>query len=109
MDIDEYQIRAHGFASYRDALYPLLGLAEEAGEVAGKVAKHLRAVGRLNADAPDAPFVGALRAEVGDVCWMVAEICTLYGWRLADVLAENISKLEDRRGRGVICGEGDER
>ena len=56
MEANDYQKSAHDFAMYKDNLYPILGLAEEAGEAAGKVAKHLRAVGRLNADAPDAPF-----------------------------------------------------
>lgn len=109
MTADEYQIKAHDFAMYKDNLYPILGLAEEAGEAAGKVAKHLRAVGRLNADAPDAPFADALRAEVGDICWFVAEICSLYGWNLSDVMEQNIAKLTDRRNRDVICGEGDNR
>ena len=107
MENKEYQEKAHSFAVYKDSLYPILGLAEEAGEVAGKVAKHLRSVGRLNADAPDAPFAEALRKEIGDVCWFVAEICTMYGWSLGDVMQENIDKLTERKATNTICGSGE--
>ena len=109
MEANDYQKSAHDFAMYKDNLYPILGLAEEAGEAAGKVAKHLRSVGRLNADAPDAPFVESLKSEIGDICWFVAEICTMYGWTLSEVMEQNIEKLTDRRNRDVICGEGDNR
>lgn len=109
MSADEYQEKAHAFAAYKDGLYPVLGLAEEACEVAGKVAKHLRRTGKLNWDAPDGELAPALRKEVGDCLWMLAEICSVYGWRMSDVMAENIAKLEDRANRGVICGEGDNR
>lgn len=107
MENTEYQKKAHTFSMYKDSLYPILGLAEEAGEAAGKVAKHLRKVGRLNADAPDAPFADSLRKEIGDVCWFVAEICTMYGWNLGDVMQENIDKLTERKATGTICGSGE--
>lgn len=43
MTINEYQKKAHEFAKYgEDTMYPVLGLAEEAGEVAGKYAKLIR-------------------------------------------------------------------
>ena len=109
MEANYYQKSAHGFAMYKDNLYPILGLAEEAGEAAGKIAKHLRAVGRLNADAPDAPFAESLKSEIGDICWFVAEICTMYGWTLSEVMEQNIAKLPDRMERGVIDGNGDNR
>ena len=109
MEANYYQKSAHGFAMYKDNLYPILGLAEEAGEAAGKIAKHLRAVGRLNADAPDASFAESLKSEIGDICWFVAEICTMYGWTLSEVMEQNIAKLTDRMERGVIDGNGDNR
>ena len=109
MEANYYQKYAHVFAMYKDNLYPILGLAEEAGEAAGKIAKHLRAVGRLNADAPDAPFAESLKSEIGDICWFVAEICTMYGWTLSEVMEQNIAKLTDRMERGVIDGNGDNR
>ena len=109
MEANDYQKSAHDFAMYKDGLYPILGLAEEAGEAVGKVAKHLRSVGRLNADAPDAPFAESLKSEIGDICWFVAEICTMYGWTLSEVMEHNIAKLTDRMERGVIDGNGDNR
>ena len=40
MNASEYQVKAHDFASYgENPMYPALGLAEEAGEVCGKIAK----------------------------------------------------------------------
>lgn len=109
MYINEYQRKAHSFAEYKDDMYPVLGLAEESGEVCGKIAKHLRANGRINWDAPDTDLASKVRKELGDVAWFVAELCTIYGWDLEDILAENIRKLEDRMSRGVIIGEGDNR
>ena len=47
--------------------------------------------------------------ELGDVMWMVAELCTIYGLDMGKVMAENIDKLTDRRERGVIDGKGDDR
>ena len=108
MTINEYQKLAHSFAKYGDELYPVLGLAEEAGEVAGKVAKHLRAKGKLNWDS-DPELTKSISKELGDVLWMVAEIATVYGLELEDVMNENIAKLTDRRTRGVINGSGDNR
>lgn len=109
MTIQAYQKAAASFGCYKDPIYPLMGLAEEAGEAIGKVAKHIRANGKLNSDAPDAPFVPALKKELGDCLWMIAETCTIYGLDLEEVMAENIAKLKDRKERGVLCGEGDNR
>ena len=113
MDADTYQRSAHEFATYGgNAMYPALGLAEEAGEACGKVAKYIR----KNDGTPpptrttaDADFRDALAKELGDVCWMVAELATVYGLSLGGIMHDNIAKLNDRRKRGVIVGEGDNR
>jgi hypothetical protein len=39
----------------------------------------------------------------------VAGICEGFGWELADVMQDNLDKLADRKKRGVIIGEGDNR
>ena len=130
MNATSYQKEAHKFASYGfNCMYPILGLAEEAGEVCGKVAKFIRkhdgvepfasdgAVKLLIADgtfpatfADDmAEFKKNMSKELGDVLWMVAEICTIFGFDLEEVMEENIAKLTDRFERGVIVGEGDNR
>lgn len=119
-----YQDEAHKFAQYgENAMYPLLGLAEECGEVAGKVAKFIRknmgfapaTVSRndypsiMDWNEKNEEFKKNLSKELGDVCWMVAELCTVYGLDLEEVMEENIAKLADRKERGVIVGEGDNR
>lgn len=122
MNSKTYQEKAHEFAQYgMNAMYPALGLAEEAGEVAGKIAKYIRKNSGqtptntydANGSAPerdaDREFRKDLSKELGDVCWMVAELCTVYGLDLEEVMEENIAKLNDRKARGVIDGSGDNR
>lgn len=119
-----YQKKAHDFASYgENPMYPALGLAEEAGEVCGKVAKFIRknmgfqpaTVSRddypsiMDWNAKNEQFREDLSKELGDVMWMVAELCTTYGLDIGDVMRGNLEKLADRRERGVIVGEGDNR
>lgn len=106
MTINEYQEAAHSFAKYgENRLYPVLGLAEEAGEVAGKFAKMFRDDNGAMTDDRQRAIV----KELGDVCWMIAEICTNLNITLADVMMLNIEKLTDRKARNVINGSGDNR
>lgn len=130
MNIHTYQKEAHAFATYGgNAMYPALGLAEEAGEVCGKIAKFIRkhdgtepiasdntvgfkvANGELDSTFTDdmTEFKKNLSKELGDVMWMVSELCTVYGIDMEEVAEENIAKLTDRFNRGVIVGEGDNR
>lgn len=106
MKINEYQTKAHTFAKYEENwMYPVLGLAEEAGEVTGKFAKALRD----NNGFIDDERKSAIEKELGDVCWMVAEICTNMHISLESVMKKNLEKLTDRKKRGVIAGSGDNR
>ena len=107
MEANDYQKSAHGFAMYKDSMYPVLGLAEEVGEFTGRIAKHLRAVGLINWDSPDTDLAKSLKGELSDICWFVAELATIYGWSLSDVMEYNIRKLSERRDAGVICGSGE--
>ena len=119
MNALEYQDKAHDFASYGDnAMYPALGLAEEAGEVCGKIAKFIRHNnGMTPQDAEEsssplmrdevANFRTALMSELSDVMWMVAEIATLNGLGLDEIMEYNIVKLTERRSKGLIDGSGD--
>ena len=119
MNASEYQGKAHDFASYGDnAMYPALGLAEEAGEVCGKIAKFIRHNnGMTPQDAEEsssplmrdevAKFRTALMSELSDVMWMVAEIATLNGLGLDEIMEYNIVKLTERRSKGLIDGSGD--
>ena len=86
-------------------VYPTLGLANEAGEVAGKIKKIFRDKGGAIGDADRE----ALKYELGDVLWYLTQICTELDLTLEDVAAANIEKLFSRLERGQIRGEGDER
>ena len=118
MNINEYQLAAHGFADYTlpfvtegekptriDYVYPVMGLAEEAGEVSGKFAKAVRDCKGVISEERKTEIV----KELGDVCWFVAEICTLLNVSMEEVMQKNIDKLTSRKERGVIKGEGDNR
>lgn len=105
----DYQRQAATFATYpAGSMYPFLGLAEEAGEVAGKVAKRLRKHGD-DGVFQDPELKAAVSKELGDVLWMAAACAASFGLSLDDVARENIDKLMDRKARGVIIGEGDDR
>jgi len=87
------------------AVYPTLGLASEAGEVAGKIKKIFRDRGGVITDDDRA----ALTLELGDVLWYVAELCTQLGISLDDVASANLDKLRGRTERGTMAGDGDTR
>jgi NTP pyrophosphatase (non-canonical NTP hydrolase) len=86
-------------------VYPTLGLANEAGEVAGKIKKIFRDKGGVIAEEDRQ----ALKYELGDVLWYLTQICTELNLTLEEVAAANIEKLFSRLERGQIRGEGDER
>ncbi len=103
MDMDDYQNKAIATAIYNSehaVLYPALGLAAEAGEVANKVKKILR----------DGDFDRkAIADEIGDCLWYIAALCRDLNVSMNDVAKTNLHKLQDRQKRGVISGSGDNR
>ena len=116
LKIDEYQRKAHETADYPsgtigkdrhaiDYTYPVFGLTEEAGEVSGKFAKAVRD----NEGVIDEARKMEIVKELGDVCWFVAEICTVLRVDLSFVMQKNLDKLASRKERGVIHGSGDNR
>lgn len=86
-------------------VYPTMGMVNEAGEVAGKVKKIFRdRAGEISeADRQ------ALKKELGDVLWYLAQICTELDLSLQEVAEANLVKLFSRLERGQIRGDGDER
>lgn len=86
-------------------VYPTLGLVNEAGELAGKVKKIFRDKGGVISDADR----DALKYELGDVLWYMAQIATELGLSLDEVAQANIDKLTSRLERNQIQGEGDYR
>ena len=86
-------------------VYPTLGLANEAGEVAGKIKKIFRDKGGVIGEAERE----ALKQELGDVLWYLAQICTELDLTLEEVAAANLQKLFSRLERNAIRGDGDTR
>ena len=86
-------------------VYPTMGMVNEAGEVAGKVKKIFRDRGGEISEADRQ----ALKKELGDVLWYMAQICTELDLSLQEVAEANLIKLFSRLERGQIRGEGDER
>ena len=108
MDLNDYQRAARRTAIYPDqhrVLYPALGLASEAGEVAGKIKKVLRDQGGDFGRAP----VEAIKDELGDVLWYVAVLAGDFGLSLEETDATNLGKLASRKARGRLSGGGDRR
>lgn len=113
MNGNEYQNAAGETANFLSKNWPqeksinycMLGLVGETGEIAEKFKKKLRGDGTLQ------EFYGdeAIAKEFGDVLWYLSQLAALLGWSLDEVMAMNIAKLKDRRERGVIHGEGDNR
>jgi NTP pyrophosphatase (non-canonical NTP hydrolase) len=86
-------------------LYTALGLASEAGEVAGKVKKILRDDNGELTEEKKMQLVD----ELGDVLWYCSQLASEMGESLEYVARRNIMKLQDRNDRGVIGGSGDNR
>ena len=109
MDFSDYQQRSRATAVYPGAgdnlVYPTLGLAGEAGEVAEKVKKLIRDDGGVLSDERRA----AIAKELGDVLWYVAQVATEAGLDLDTIAAANLEKLLSRQQRGVLQGSGDDR
>ena len=109
MNFTDYQKKSRATAKYpvigHGVIYPTLGLANEAGEVAGKIKKIFRdkdgVIGETERE--------ALKSELGDVLWYISQVCTELDISLDEAAEANIAKLLDRQARGVIKGDGDNR
>lgn len=113
MNINDYQAQATQTADYpmlgENLVYPALGCAEEAGEVAGKVKKLWRNKGKMSAKELTKDERDSIIKEMGDNLWYLAALATELRIGLSDVCAINLDKLADRKARGVIKSEGDNR
>ena len=110
MTFDEYQKKSRETAAYPEIggkgfVYPVMGLAGEAGEVAEKVKKIFRDDGgRITEERKE-----MIKKELGDTLWYLAQICTEFGMSLDEVALNNLEKLLSRKERGKITGDGDNR
>jgi NTP pyrophosphatase (non-canonical NTP hydrolase) len=113
LDFDEYQKQAVATATYPELgdnlVYPALGLAGEAGEVAEKIKKLWRNRGIKSSVGLDNESRNAILKEMGDVMWYIAALCAELDESMLHVAGMNLEKLHDRRARGVIKSEGDSR
>jgi NTP pyrophosphatase (non-canonical NTP hydrolase) len=103
MTFDDYTDAARETAIYprEKALeYLALGLASEAGEVAGKIKKYIR---------DDYQVMYNIGDELGDVLWYLTMLADELDFSLAEVAERNVAKLRDRQARGALSGSGDER
>lgn len=64
-----------------------LGIAGEAGDVAGCIKKTF---------SHDNDQKQGIRENIGDTLWYAAMICNFFGWKLQDILKENLEKLKQR-------------
>lgn len=81
----------------------VMGILEEAGELAGVFKRLLRGDYKLDEALPK------LKKELGDILWYLARIAADNNWTLEQVANENINKLESRFIRNQILGKGDDR
>ncbi len=109
MNLNHYQLKSKKTALYpnvgNNPIYPTLGLAGEAGEVADKVKKILRD----NNGVFDSLAKEAIKLELGDVLWYIAQLSTELGFELEDVAQANLDKLTKRASEGKLTGSGDNR
>jgi MazG nucleotide pyrophosphohydrolase domain. len=108
MDIDEYQEMTRETAVYpsdgdTDINYIALGLNDESGEVAGAMKKYLRG------DFGEEEMKSRVRGEAGDVLWYWARLLDELDIEASEIIEENSDKVQGRKQRGTIRGDGHER
>lgn len=115
MELKEYQEKAMTtcMASSNNFSYMFLNLVGEVGELASKVAKHIRkekayiTENDLFTELCTLDDEEDLKKEAGDILWQLSGLCTVMGWSLEDVAQQNLDKLAARKAIGTIDGNGD--
>ena len=110
MSFDDYQKKAivtnlRKDDQFKELMQQVLGLADESGEVLGKVKKWIR---DDNADFEKLDREN-LKKELGDILWYIAVVADDLGLSLDNIASYNIEKLASRQKRGKITGSGDDR
>ncbi len=111
--MNEYQEKTKGYdlfnatGNYNTIAFveKVLGLVGEAGETADKIKKVLRDKDGII----DEHDKLEITKELGDVLWYVASIARYLNVSLEEVARLNLEKLEGRRKRNLLHGEGDNR
>jgi NTP pyrophosphatase (non-canonical NTP hydrolase) len=110
MTFDDYQKHALTTVlstndDFKDMLHWVLGINGESGEIAEKLKKIIRDKGGV-IDENDKAEMGK---EIGDVLWYLAVLAHDLGISLDTIAQQNLDKLQSRKARGVLGGEGDNR
>lgn len=104
MTLNDYQHKARCFRiPSANSYYAFMNLAGEVGEVLSLRAKAIRD------GAESSEYQANMEKELGDVLWHIAAIADDHELSLSDIAANNILKLESRKARNVIKGNGDNR
>lgn len=111
---NEYQIWTDETAIYDGYTYPRLALAEEVGELLGKLAKFERDVVGKSMSIEDyatayVKLKNDVKLEAGDVLWQLARVLNDLGITMQEAAEANVDKLESRKQRNVLGGSGDHR
>lgn len=110
MNLNQFQKAAVSTAIYPERgklggfTYAVLGLASEAGELAGKLKKIIR-----DDNGQYYRHREELMHELSDALWYVADAAGELGYTLEEVGQFVLDKLRDRARRGVLQGSGDNR
>ena len=85
--------------------YLAIAINEEAGEIAGKVKKLIRDdYGVLTEERRL-----AIIKECGDVLYYLGRMCHFLNSTLEEAAQSNVDKYNDRKSRGKLHGDGDDR
>lgn len=84
-------------------------MAGESGEAVDKIKKYWRNFGAFEASLLTDAQKTELIKELGDVLWYLAAIASELNVDLSEIATTNLNKLFDRRERGVLKSEGDNR
>ena len=104
-----YQARACEtaiFPKHQAMEYLTLGLTGEAGEIANKVKKFIRDGATKDEYLAKRIEIGY---EIGDVLWYCAVLAEELDMNLGHIMENNLQKLADRKSRGTLSGNGDNR
>lgn len=111
MELNEYQKKAISTAVYPKKykiIYPAIGVGNEAGEVLGKVKKWMRGDDgkgkKMSTERKE-----KLMHEMGDVLWYLAVLASDLGISFDDIAKANVNKLQLRKKKGKLKGDGDKR
>lgn len=103
MTSNEYQNFCQGVRiESADAMYAVLNLPGEVGELLSLMAKARR-------DGRKFDYEQNVKKELGDIMWSVAIIALDHGFTLQDILDGNVAKLSQRKINNTLQGSGDDR